>query len=93
MIVITGMNDDELIQQVKELKVDALIHKPMSIPDFIEIAKKSLEVEVNETVPEFEDQKKPSTLKQEAATDERHLADVLSNLRGQLSASSVMLIV
>ena len=89
VIVITGMTDDELLQQVKELQVDALLHKPMSIPDFIETANKSLEVK--RISPTAERQNKPDT-RQEEEAGRSHLADVLSNLRGQLSAQEVMLI-
>ena len=90
VIVITGMTDGDLLQQVKELEVDALLHKPMSIPDFVEVARKMLQME---RVSQVEELHRITTRTPEAKkTDKSHLADVLSGLRRQLGASAALLI-
>src|SRR5512136_415475 len=39
VIMITGMTDDNLVDQARELKVDEFLFKPMDISEFVDAAK------------------------------------------------------
>jgi len=90
VILITGLDVEDLKGQVEQLEVDALLEKPMSLDDFLTVVSRSLEM----PMPETRDVFVGSPLIHTGAEEEQEetLPDVLMGLRQSLSGKSAFLL-
>ena len=82
VIMITGMTDDTLLEQAQALKVDEFLFKPMSIPEFMDAARRCLGMASPEAQKEAVEVEKANI----------HLSERLVKMRQTLEAMSVMLL-
>jgi DNA-binding response OmpR family regulator len=89
IIAITGMSDDTLLKEIRDLGVDALFKKPLSIPDFTETAKRCLQFSTSDSEFDISPMGVMVSKEQEPA---QLMSDVLTGLRRRLGAKSVVML-
>jgi DNA-binding response OmpR family regulator len=87
IIMITGMTDDGVRQQIKEMKVDAFFYKPMDIPEFTEAARRCLELHIPKELEGVE----VSPAKSTSFADKR-ISEALVEIRKRLDARTILLL-
>jgi CheY-like chemotaxis protein len=78
-ILITGVSDDRILRQARDLKTDAFLQKPLDFPQFLAAARACLELPAPAPV-------------ETTAPQMPHLPDLISGLRQSLSAQAVCLL-
>lgn len=86
IMLITGLSDVHLDQQVKELAVDAFFRKPLEIPEFLEAARACLGLSADalQKTEKAEPESKPKKKKQEQEQEEK--ADSQIEAQAQMAA-------
>lgn len=90
VMMISGMSDDTLPQQAEQMKIDAFLHKPMDMADFVSTAHRCLELNVaapGEAAPAGTEEGRAAV----SAPPER-LSKLLGNFRQGIGAAGVFLI-
>lgn len=92
VIMITGMTDDNVLQQAHEVNVDAFFNKPMSIPEFTEAARHCLGIGGPALVLPGVSKEAEKAPPSNTSSEGDRMADVLGGLRHRLAARSVILL-
>jgi hypothetical protein len=85
-IMITGLADDRVEQEARELELDAFLHKPMTTKDFQDAVTKALQL----STPKPMGTTFPSGMAEKEIPVER-LSEVLAELHRRLGAQAVLL--
>ena len=90
VILITGLDVEDLKGEVQNLEVEALLEKPMSLDSFLAVVSRSLGVDVPQTPYSLVGgSRQPAGMEQE---QQENLPDVLASLRQSLSGKSAFLL-
>jgi two-component system KDP operon response regulator KdpE len=85
VILITGLEDEEIHQQIAEIGADAFFFKPLKMPEFLNAVRKSMGIDP--VLEEFDDL--PKLTKKNLSKD---ITSRIADLRGELGAISINVI-
>ncbi len=85
VIIITGMEDEEIHQQVEEMDVEGFFFKPLKMPEFLNAVRKTMGLE-----PVEEEEEELTKLSKKALSPD--VTSRIADLRGELGAISIMVI-
>jgi CheY-like chemotaxis protein len=85
VIIITGMDDEEIHQEIAELGAEAFFFKPLKMPEFLNAVRKTMGLE-----PVLEDEEELIKLTKKPLSPD--VTNRIADLRGELGAISIMVI-
>ena len=85
VIIITGMDDEEIHKEIEDLKVEAFFFKPLKMPEFLNAVRKTMGLD-----PVEEEEEELVKLTKKALSQD--VTDRIADLRGELGAISIMVI-
>jgi CheY-like chemotaxis protein len=91
VIIITGLSDEDVIREAKELGADAFFRKPIVIAEFTDAVQSCLGLSIPGTKPDFVLAEMDAVSQADIPSSDR-LADTLTGLRQSLGAQAVLLI-
>jgi len=85
VILITGMDDEEIHQEIADIGAEAFFFKPLKMPEFLNAVRKTIGLEPVENEPE-------PLIKLTKQNLDKKVTERIADLRGELGAISIMII-
>ncbi|MCJ7622072.1 MAG: response regulator [Anaerolineaceae bacterium] len=91
VIIITGISDEDVIQEAKALGADAFFRKPIAISEFTDAVQSCLDLNSPDAKPDFVRPEIKATLGADIPSSDR-IADILTGMRQSLGTQAVLLL-